>query len=173
MVGRDPVPTFALIPELYLQDPIQVVPPHAPTSGLSPLDLETIHDYDSLMATLRFALPFYPSDPVAWPPSVKEVGDELFEEDISADMPDLWTDDTLSDINNEDPIYADLPPAVLPLHTTPVPSPVPHPTKPDVKLIGAAPFALLMKQGNFWGSISIADLEHAPPREAPARAAHR
>ena len=106
-VGRDLVPTFASIPELYSQDPIQVVPPHAPTSGLSPMDLESIHDYDSLMATLRFALPFHPSDPVAWPPSVEEVEDELLEEDIYADMPDLWTDDSLSDIDNEDPVYAD------------------------------------------------------------------
>ena len=106
-VGHDLVPTFTSIPELYLQDPIQVVPPHTPTSGLSPMDLESIHDYDSLMATLCFALPFHPSDPVAWPPLVEEVEDEFFEEDIYADMPDLWPDDSLSDIDDEDPVYAD------------------------------------------------------------------
>ena len=116
-----------------------MVPPHAPTSGLSPMDLESIHDYDSLMATLPFALPFYPSDPVAWPPSVEEVEDEFLEEDIYADMPDLWTDDSLSDFDDEDPVYADPPPAAQPTRAASVPSPDPPPTKPDVKLIGVVP----------------------------------
>ena len=87
-------------------------------------------------------------------------------------MPELWTDDSLSNIDDEGPVYADPPPAGATSCAASVPSLDLQPSKPNVKFIGAAPFALLMKQGNFWGSISIADLEHAPLREEPARAAH-
>ena len=53
---------------------------------------------------------------------------------------------------------------------TPNPDPDALPKPPEVRIIGAAAFSTLMKQGCFWGSIAVSDLLHADA-QATLRAA--
>ena len=148
-VGRNPS-TFGTIPKLYSTDPIQPVPVHAhslappapgaPYSVASLVDLEP-RDFDSTLAALRFALPFYPSSPATWLPMVEDYADN--------------EDNDLDDVSDSDSSPDDSEPPAD--DSSPVDSP------PDVCVIGAAAFSSLMKQGCFWGSLSVSDLAH-PPR---------
>ena len=54
--------------------------------------------------------------------------------------------------------------------STPNPDPDALPKPPEVRIIGAAAFSTLMKQGCFWGSIAVSDLLHADA-QATLRAA--
>ena len=151
-VGRNPS-TFGTIPELYSMDPIQPVPVHAhslappapgaPYSVTSLVDLEP-RDFDSTLAALRFALPFYPSSPATWLPTVEDYADN--------------EDDDLDDVSDSDSSPDDSEPPAD--DSNPVDSP------PDVRVIGAAAFSSLMKQGCFWGSLSVSDLAHAEAHAA-------
>ena len=160
-IGRDQ-PSFSAIPELYSQDIIQAVPPHAsapthpfatreqpstdfahlaptPVSSLAFADFEP-RDFDSTLAALRIALPYYPSDPTLWMPTITDV-----EEDLSDDVSDTSTD-------LGDPVSDDEDPSAEPM--------------PQVRFLGAAAFSTLMKQGCFWGSLSVSDLVHAEAQSA-------
>ena len=151
--GRSRRETFSTIPELHLQDPIQVVPTHTPPvvpshpmmATLSSVDLEPC-DFNLTIAALRFASPYPSSGTTTWYPTLTTLSEDPMEDDPSM----------VSDKDTED--------------STPNPDLDALPKPPEVRIIGAAAFSTLMKQGCFWGSIAVSDLLHADA-QATLRAA--
>ena len=136
--------TFSTIPELHLQDLIQVVPTHTPPAVPSHPAMATLssvnlkpHDFDSTIAVLRFASPYPSSGTTTWYPTLTTLSKDPMEDDPSM----------VSDEDTED--------------STPNPDPDALPKPPEVRIIGAATFSTLMKQGCFWGLIAVSDLLHA------------
>ena len=88
--GRSRPETFSMIPELHLQDPIQVVPMHTPPvvpshpamATLSSVDLEP-RDFDSTIAELRFASPYPSSGTTTWYPTLTTLSEDPMEDDPS------------------------------------------------------------------------------------------